>query len=617
MLKILIDNQFTLDIDTETSVQIEYENPLFVFDALPGAATYNFTIPASPNNNQTFEQANTIATDTRSLGTYPCQIFADEIPLLKGFLTIESATQTRYTCSIACDFLEALRDVYLDTQFITPQTITIDFGTPVEFTLQVREGEDIGILPAQVEAHIIAANAGTYPAYSHCFPVMYNEAFYSTAATSPAIPDTWTSQYDPDNNYSNLITAGQTPVDNNRLVPCMYVAWALAATMQKQGLQLSGNALDDAEWNTLIIYSNFALDSWTLDINNYLSSVQYARHLPNILVSDFLLDLRKKFNLCFFFDLNTNAVGAYFAHSLATNPTATDISQYIEPQYSIQFGSQTKAPTLCHLPDETDAYATRFDEEITDFTLSGQANTVDGLPAYAPANQIYYVVSENAYYQYSETEDPDNPGTNLSQWKRYTYKYGCNTNDGSKCESTLPLLMAELPRFGSNNANTTWVVPRTEHAGNTLALLNRIIPTAIPFFDIYSYTYVSHPFSLRYAFYRGLQPDSQLAGFEYALATPTAFNAHGDRVGNYTLDLNGTDGIYAQFWAPFIDKIANAKVVEKTLIPNALFLSQLNMATKYAIQESTGITNYFIKKLTVTLTATAIEKSKLTLVQVL
>ena len=93
MLKILIDTQFTLDIDSETAVQIEYENPLFVFDALPGAATYNFTIPASPNNNQTFEQANTIATDTRSLGTYPCQIFADEIPLLKGFLTIESATQ--------------------------------------------------------------------------------------------------------------------------------------------------------------------------------------------------------------------------------------------------------------------------------------------------------------------------------------------------------------------------------------------------------------------------------------------------------------------------------------------------------------------------------------------
>jgi hypothetical protein len=41
------------------------------------------------------------------------------------------------------------------------------------------------------------------------------------------------------------------------------------------------------------------------------------------------------------------------------------------------------------------------------------------------------------------------------------------------------------------------------------------------------------------------------------------------------------------------------------------------MATKYAIQEATGITNYFIKKLTVTLTATAIEKSKLTLVQVI
>lgn len=616
MLKILIQTQFTLDIDTETTVQIEYENPLFVFDALPGAATYNFTIPATPKNNQIFEQANTIATDTRTLGIFQCQIFADDIPLLKGYLTIESATQTRYTCSMACDFLEDLRDVYLDTQFITTQTTTIDFGTPIQFTQQVLEGENIGILPAQVEAHVTAANAATYPTYSHCFPVMYNEAFYSTAATSPAIPDIWLSQYDPDNNYSNLITAGQTPVDNNRLVPCMYLAWALAATMQKQNLQLNGNALDDAEWNTLIIYNNFALDSWILDYNDYLSSVQYARHLPNILVSDFFLDLRKKFNLCFFFDLNTNAVSACFAHTLATNPTATDISQYIEAQYSIQFGSQIQAPTLCHLPDDTDEYATAYDQETEDFTLSGQANTVDALPLYAPANQIYYVVSENAYYQYTETEDPDNPGTNIAQWSRYTYKYGCATNDGSKVESTLPLLMAELPRFGSNNPNTTWVVPRTEHAGNTLALLNRINPTILPN-AIYSYRYLSHPFSLRYAFYRGLQPDSQLAGYEYALATPTAYNAHGDRVGDYTLDFNGTDGIYAQFWQPFIDRIADAKVVEKTLIPNALFLSQLNMASKYAIQEATGITHYFIKKINVTLTATGIEKSKLTLVQVI
>jgi hypothetical protein len=172
----------------------------------------------------------------------------------------------------------------------------------------------------------------------------------------------------------------------------------------------------------------------------------------------------------------------------------------------------------------------RFDEEITDFTLSGQANTVDGLPAYAPANQIYYVVSENAYYHYTETEDPGAPGTNIAQWQRYTYKYECATNDGSNIESTLPLLMAELPRFGSDNPNTTWVVPRTEHAGSALALLNRTNPSLLPD-AIYSYPYNHHPFALRYAFYRGLQPDSQLAGYEYPLATPTAFNAHGDRVG--------------------------------------------------------------------------------------
>lgn len=619
MLKILLNTQHSLDIDSETSVQIEYENPLFVFDALPGAATYNFTIPATPNNNHIFEHANVVNSDTRNLGTYACQIYANDVPLLRGVLTVTAATKNRYTCNVVADFLDKLLDAYLDTSWKNDTTSTFTFtfnGVDYQIPLSDWELENIGSNTAQVYAHFAAANAGTYPDYTHCFPVFYSETFFDGAAQDPAIPDTWTTPYP--HQFYNHITAGVQHIDQNTMVPWFYVVYILLNTLQRRQLSTITNIAADAEFCTLCMFNNYTLDSWVFYDNLQQQSIVIGRCLPHIPIKDFLLDLRRKFGIVFFFDLNAQSVAIWFQKDLAENPDAIDISQYVEPQYTLNFTEQIAPPTLCNTADEQDSYSSNFAKTLESFTIAGTVDKFPALPdpATIPPNELYYVATENCFAYVSFTEDPDNPGQSLYAWQRYTYNYFCTTDAGGQnIESSIPMLMYTTPRYEATNPNTTWVTPRIETYANTQELCVYLTPP--PTGILHTFPFLNHNFGLRYAYYRGLQPDSQFAGYSYALATPTAYNAHGDRVGLTTLDFNGTDGIYAKFWQPFITKIANAKVVEKNLLPNALMLSQLDLSKKYAIQEATGITHYFIKKLTVTLTATGIEKSRVTLVQVI
>lgn len=599
MLTILLNGQTVLDIDTDTSITLEYSNPLFVFDGLPGMASYQFTIPASPQNNHAFEHANTIAANTGAPASYPAQLQVNGVPLLNGYLTIEAATPYRYTCTLQSDFLHRLRDVNLAEQFRTFENVEFDLSGLV-LPMYVYDTE---LFLPDITTWVNSANAGTYPTFSHAFPLFYSDTFFGKANEDPLISDAWTNQYP--HNYFNLLEPpyGTPPAaQNDIIVPWLYVVFVILKTFEKQNFSVTGNIETDTEFNTLLLYGNYAQNK-----------LDYYNSLPQITIAEFLADLRQKFNIVFFFGTNQN-VEIWFARDLATNAPVIDITQKVQPLYAIQFNETLKEITLCYNDDSTDKFADDYNLSLSEYTLTDSVVNIDNLPAGPePPTDLYYVITENAFYRYTTTEDPNNPGTDIETWVRYTYNYNCYNKNGKgkKIESSLPLLPYEQVRYNAINPAITWVTPRIEAFGNTSVLYN---PTGTyPAVDFFG-----HPQSLRYAFYRGLRPDSSNAiNTEYALATPTKYDAAGTQCGNYTLDYNGTDGIYANFWQPFISRIQNTKVVEKTLAFTAHDLAQLNMAAKYQVQEQAGLAHYFIKTLTVTITQNGIQQTKCSMVQIL
>lgn len=619
MLTILLNSQTVLDIDADTSITLEYSNPLFVFDGLPGMASYQFTIPASPRNNHAFEHANTIATQTGEVNAYPVQVQADGIPLLNGFLSIEGATPYRYTCTIVTDFLHRLKNLTLRGAFknTEPNYIPFEFnGITYQIPYGVWELEHMGDDTTEVLAHVTGANNGTYPTYTHCFPLFTSERFFDGAAGVNGIPQTWVSYYP--HRFFNLVTSGVQYFDQNTLVPWFYVPYILLTALQRQNLVTNTDITQDAEFCTLCIANSQTLDQWVFDQNIQQNDIVISRHLPDVPISEFLIDLRQKFGIVFYFDLNSQQVGIYFQSNLVNQP-AVDISEKVEPLYSIDFAGAVKPPTLCHADDSTDAQTDSVGKEIENFTITDTVANLNDLPAPAGIlpNELYFVAAQNAFYNVVAEEDPNNPGNFDYAWALYTYNYLCTPDaGGEQLDSSLPVLMTETHRYDAANPNTTWLLPKYEVYANTQELATLFAPPP-PVGIFFTQKFMGNPFNLRYAFYRGMQPDSAMAGYTYPLATPEAYNAAGTRIGTFTLNFNGADGIYNRYWHPFISRIAYSKVVEKTIRFTAYDISQLNMAAKYQVQEQTGLVHYFIQKLTVTITQNGIQETKCAMVQVI
>jgi hypothetical protein len=97
-----------------------------------------------------------------------------------------------------------------------------------------------------------------------------------------------------------------------------------------------------------------------------------------------------------------------------------------------------------------------------------------------------------------------------------------------------------------------WLVPAAEQAGRS----------ARTDFD-QTDKRASH---LRFLFYRGLQPDS--TGCLYPLGSSGTVNYRGQAVGNYALEWDGPQGLYAQWHQPWLDFRANARTEERTVALN-------------------------------------------------
>lgn len=94
-----------------------------------------------------------------------------------------------------------------------------------------------------------------------------------------------------------------------------------------------------------------------------------------------------------------------------------------------------------------------------------------------------------------------------------------------------------------------WLVPAAEQAGQS----------ARTEFD-QADKRASH---LRFLFYRGLQADS--TGGLYPLGSSGTVNYRGQTVGNYALEWDGPQGLYAQWHKPWLDFRANARTEERTV----------------------------------------------------
>lgn len=274
-LEIRINGQ-ALDITPKSKLQMDLRNPHLTYDSIPENTIKAPVFPITARNRQAFgfwEEAQSGGNVPEFLWEH---FYNGELIKYGYYLLKEANNKTGYTG----DFSDKISRFFGDYQ---DKLLTeIDFGT----------------LPLVGAATY--ADAGTL---AYCRPTIVNPDFYGTNGDSIS----YTGKV---NDY-----ASSAYVANSPAVPMFFIPYILKRIGQITGTTIEGNFLTDATWSKLILYNTRAMDE--------LTTISVARHLPELTVTDFFLELRKLPNLQFDFNAVEKKLKiGFWEDSLALEPVA-------------------------------------------------------------------------------------------------------------------------------------------------------------------------------------------------------------------------------------------------------------------------------------------------------
>lgn len=140
-----------------------------------------------------------------------------------------------------------------------------------------------------------------------CFPTILNQDFYGDKGASIS--------------YTNRVNdyASSAYTVTGPRVPMVFVKYLLRKIATLAGVTIQGPFMDDTDTNALILYNIRALDGAT--------TVTLSRHLPEMTVVEFLVELRKYLNLSFKFDTLNKTLTIGYTDTIFSQPTLIDWSE--------------------------------------------------------------------------------------------------------------------------------------------------------------------------------------------------------------------------------------------------------------------------------------------------
>ena len=572
-LQIVVNNAHIVDTDEQTAIPIKWTHPLFNDTALMGAASYNFTLPATNQNKSVFNgytQTNTV------------KIIVGAALLYDGYLTIKSHNSNkRFTCTYTENYLKDLSDTYID-EIIYPQQ-------------------------AFVNPDVV--NAQAWPTANHCYPPMYMPNLYNWKQMDGYNEDEHAPlQYYIHQNtqYANLLYTGYNAQPNSTFIPCFYLAHVLKLIFAAKGYTLSGDFFSDQELCKLVVPNNFDIVNYTVTANTATGSwptdISLQNHLPHITVKSLLTDLRTKVGLLFFVNSRTkNAYCVLAKNIIKGSGQLQSYSAIVEKEYEVEFDDYN-LPNLCFSTDEFDSFCNKINVGTTGFNivtvaatyLLPQANTIGNA-------DLYFVQSINQYVQSREIESP--PGSNIfvRKWVNWSHNYYCTQTTNSSADSktsTAPLLFDAEAMLNSFIA-FVFVAPRIDWVASTNSLVigkqtgaGFVASGTVP---------AKNYFGFRLCFYRGLQNIANTA-LQQPYATTTNYDWLGNSIGSLSLQYNGVNGLFENYIKPYYDALKQAKTVTWQARANLLLLNEISSPNAVTITNNTSTLPHIIKEASITIT---------------
>lgn len=405
----LTSNGEPVQLTPGTSVQLEYNSPLFDEDTIKGSFSYSLTVPAGPNGRLYGwpERPDRAGEPGRQL---PAELADDELPLLTGAQRIKSASAAKYAISLQAGLSGA--------QLSERQLSSFAYGglreVPRYVPLSALPGTSAPGLTLHANA-VVASPA----AYDYVFAPLRNE-FESTNATLPLvypIPNTvnlWTVLPVPllgmpaggtfTYNIQYTIPGSATPLPQDQPPYCAFprLRYVLQAIFEESGLLVDVANLLPGELGELVLVTNAQLVDRG-SANTYRFSL--ADVVPALTVGELLAALRQDYGIVVYQDVRTRRVRTCYLHErVAAGTPHQDYTPSLAGYPEVTVG-ENPGLTLTYQVDGTDELTKEALDKQPDASLVLPAvATVADLPATAlvadnpKSGQVRLVQQLSTYY---------------------------------------------------------------------------------------------------------------------------------------------------------------------------------------------------------------------------
>jgi hypothetical protein len=378
----------------------------------------------------------------------------------------------------------------------------------------------------------------TYPDENLNFALPYlpgkTDSYLPNGITGFLNKDTF-NKWDPVNETYTIDSGG----DKGVLVPMLYLSFVLKTLFNNLGYDLTDDFFSpDPILNNLIIFNTVNANGGIPTIDGKpgyysdITNIIHNRHLPNVLIGDFIKSLQNMLNARFFFNHMDKSVRIKNADEIISSPEYIDLSSKILKDRELDTNT-IKGFSLNLTSDDSDTVfkAQKDHEEIMMKLFGGSVPTYSDLPESLFKYSIYYVLDEEKLYVWeysSETWTESQPFSFLTKYFKLP--------EDLKIESRF----SSLYQY-SNIHTASFANP------------------AIDYLDI----------TPRLLFYKGY--------FDYSGSSyPYAKYSNG----LYTLR---PESLYLKFWKKYFDFLSNTKIVKFSAILSAADIKNFDFSKKYRI----------------------------------
>lgn len=336
----IIANNTALILSTPTggqgaNITLERHNPLTDGGAIRGTRILDFTLPACNINNRVFAYANVPGVPL-SRTKLECQLELDGIEIDRGYLLLKDITPQG---SYVVQFTSAFGDLW--GQYTATKLNALPLGSVA--------------VPGSPVANPTVGTA------LMAFPKIANSAFYGTNSYSGYM-----------NNYATG-TYGSGP-----LVPMFFVSKVLELIGTLTGVTFAGDIMTNTAMQRLIFYNTQSLDT--------LSTITYAKHLPEMTISELIMGLCAHFNMVPWIDARQKLVTINFADSILAQAPVLNLSRQL-PELIGRNPSTANRLNLIHTLDTGDALHKTTPATLQEYTAPVNPELVEG------PNSLYTIKS--------------------------------------------------------------------------------------------------------------------------------------------------------------------------------------------------------------------------------